>query len=179
MRSTDGAHRFVVALSVALLLGVPACGRTRSHVTQEQAVLVDRADTFGELVRGSSLIVVGRPVGRPEERPLADGLTSDYWQHVSVTRVLRGPATTDVLVVRAGRASTAPAVSDPDAALRGPLHAGEHVLFLRAGGTPGSYAVVGHEQGDLLLHHGTVATPPFPVLAHADVETVARLVAAA
>lgn len=156
-----------LVLSVALSA---ACASTSEPPQTRAAPFIDYETyaSWDELSEHSVAVVVGEPQGSVSSREVIPGQAWDYAQQVRVTRVLKGPeprAGEVVTVVRIGLSSASPRGGQPGHIVYGPLDPGQHVLFLREGTAPGSYAVAGHIQGDLRLRDGRVAGTEFPAFA--------------
>jgi hypothetical protein len=115
-----------------------------------------------ELVRHSSLIVVGTPIGAPREVVLESGDSADYFQDVEVESSFRGKPTRTVTIVRNGLIGDIHGGEDHD--VEGPLATGRQVFFLQVGGSPGTWSIVGHFQGDVAFPDGKTEGSEFPDL---------------
>lgn len=156
----------------ASALQAPAPAESGLEVATDVVIAADGR----ELVRSSSLIVVGTPVGEPSAQVLESGDSADYFQSVAVESTLKGRSADSVTVVRNGLTTGVEAEADHQVA--GPLAAGRQVFFLQPGGTPGSYAIVGHFQGDVDFSTGRVAGSDLPELNGKDQAQLSAFVAA-
>jgi hypothetical protein len=129
-----------------------------------------------DLVRSSSLVVIGTPVGEPREVVLESGDSADYFQEVAVESTLKGRPAETVTVVRNGLYGDIEAESDH--LVGGALEPGRQVLFLMPGGTPDSFSIVGHFQGAVDFGTSTAEGSEFPELNGKDEAQLAQLVKA-
>lgn len=145
---------FAIATRVGIIAGGDRFESPRTTGTLAFAS-VEYAQDEADLVRKSSLIIIGEPVGTVDEVVLtSDGYVSDYYQSVKVERVLRGdnPGST-IQVVRVGPGSKAlkTGVRHDGEGTLGPLKPGRKLMFLMPSAKPGVFQVVGHASGEIGL----------------------------
>ena len=107
------------------------------------------------LVDQATLVVVGTPVGQPEEVALEPGgssLLATYPQTIRVVEVLVGAAPGATLrIARTGVSTHGRTQGVVAGEVLGPLPPGHHVLFLMPTGDAALYQIVGHASGALPL----------------------------
>lgn len=116
---------------------------------------VDYALSADDLIRESSAIVVGIPIGKATFTVQTEtGLLGDYLQSVRVLDVLYGDTPKTIQVVRTGLNEEL--VREGENVIHadivgGPLPSKPVVLFLQPSARPDAYSIVGHTQGTLIL----------------------------
>lgn len=120
----------------------------RTYVTADIDSAVDEQD----LVNRATLVVVGTPTGKVDEKVTTeDGVFASYYQTVRLHEVLIGEtADKTIRVVRAGVSSKMKDKTVVEG-LKGALPQGKMILFLQPSAEAGVMQVVGHFSGELAL----------------------------
>lgn len=147
-----------VLVGVVLVLAATGCsgsGQKAAETTSVQNFVtadVDSAVDEEDLVNRATLVIVGTPEGKIEEKVTTqDGMFGSYYQTVRVHEVLMGETEDNtVRVVRAGVSSKGKDNTTVEG-LRGPLPQGKMILFLQPSAEAGVMQVVGHFSGEMVL----------------------------
>ncbi len=160
----------LLSILAILVLGA-ACSNTTPQASSassaqsepsgiHSAVFVDMtyAADEAELVRSSTLVVIGSPVGDVEVDLLGDGRFADYYQTIRIESVIGSDVSLDsVRIVWLG---VSPSLFDANIEtdskpLNEILRPGDrYVFFLQTSGAKGLYVPVGHSQGILQFDPG-------------------------
>jgi hypothetical protein len=142
----------VAVISLVVVVGFALAARdsgSGSSTTKRLLVGFDleRAMTFSELVKDSSLIVRGVPSG-PATFERTTRVGGDYYQSIRVDAVYKGRAGREVRILRFGLPPGSRIIAE-DAG--GKLTDAESVYFLEPSAESGVYQVTGHTQGVLVV----------------------------
>lgn len=179
--TTSMLRKAVIATAIAAVAAAAAAIASQPAMPGEPAAAkfmgadVDGAQDAADVIRSSSLIVIGTPVGSPRAVALESGAFGlDYYQEVAVEKTLRGRPVDTVTVVRFGLEPGVTATEHHQ--VEGDLDEGRQVFFLMPGGTPGTWSVTGHSQGDLGFASGTTTGSDFAELNGQDEAHLGELI---